>query len=74
MLRLSRRVDRLVGVLHETLGSADRARDIEATVEVAEVLRRLECFLERGLRKAQSRAESLELALIDLRRRHGRRC
>src|SRR6266545_4740513 len=70
MLRLSRRLDRLVGVLNETLGSADGARDIEAAVEVAQILGRFERLLERRFREAQGRAEPLELALIDLRRRH----
>lgn len=39
-------------------------------VEIAEILRRLECFLERGLREAQGGAQPLELTLIDLTRCH----
>lgn len=70
MLRLAGGLDRLVRVLHEPLGSTDGARDVKAAVEVAEILRGLERLFERGLREAQGRAESLELALIDLLRRH----
>jgi hypothetical protein len=69
-LFLSRRLDRLVGVLHQTLGSADRARDVEAAVEIPQVLRGFERLLKRGLRETQGGAESLELTLIDLTRRH----
>jgi hypothetical protein len=69
-LFLSRRFDRLVGVLHQTLGSADRARDVEAAVEIPQVLRGFERLLKRGLRETQGGAESLELTLIDLTRRH----
>jgi hypothetical protein len=69
-LFLPRRLDRLVGVLHQTLCSADRARDIEAAVEIPEILRGFESLLERGFREAQGGAESLELTLIDLARRH----
>jgi len=66
MLALPRRVDRLVRVLHEPLCPTDRARDIEALVEVAEVLRGLESFFECGLRETQGRSEPLELARIDI--------
>ena len=69
-LSLSRGVDRLIRVLDQALGPADRARDVEATIEVPEVLRGLESLLERGLREAQRRPESLKLAVIDLRGRH----
>ncbi len=53
MLRLSRRVYGLVRVLYETLGSTDRARNVETAVEVAQVLRGLEGFFERRLSEAQ---------------------
>jgi nitroreductase len=65
-LFLSRRLDRLVRVLHQALGSADRARDVEAAVEIPQILRGFESFFERGFRQAQCGAEALELALIDL--------
>ena len=71
-LFLARRVHRFIRVLDQTLGSADRARDVEAAVEIPEILRGLERFLERGLREAQGRAQSLELALIDLAFRYSR--
>jgi len=74
MLRLAGRVHRLVRVLNEALRTADGARDVEAMVEVAKILRRFECFLERGFREAQCGAQPLELALIDLTRRHGCKC
>src|SRR5687768_11725573 len=41
-LFLSGRLDRLVRVLHQALSPADRARDVEATVEIPQVLRRFE--------------------------------
>lgn len=74
MLRLAGRVHRLVRVLYEALSSADGTRDVETMVEIPQVLRRLECFLERRLREAQRGAQPFELALIDLARRHGRKC
>ena len=74
MLRLAGRVDRLIGVLDEALGSADGARDVEAMVEIPQVLRGFKGFLERGFREAQRGAQPLELTLIDLARRHGCRC
>ena len=43
-------------------------------VEIAEILRCFECFLERGFREAQCGAQPLELTLIDLARRHGCKC
>lgn len=69
-LFLSRRLDRFVRVLHQALRAADGARDVEAPVEVAEILRSLEGFLERRLREAQGGAKPLKLTLIDLPRRH----
>ena len=69
-LFLPRRLDRLIGVLYEPLRAADGARDVVATVEIAEILRCFERFLERGLREAQGGAEPFELTLIDLPRRH----
>lgn len=54
MLRLSRRVDGLEGVLDESLRAADRARNVESAVEITEVLRGLECLLERGLGETES--------------------
>src|SRR5206468_421914 len=42
-----RRVHRLQRVGDEALGAAEGARDVEAAVEAAEVLRRLERLLER---------------------------
>ena len=74
MLRLACGVHRFVGVLHETLGTADGTRDVEAMVEIAKILRRFECFLERGLRQAQRGAEPLELTLVDFSRCHGCKC
>ncbi len=74
MLLLPRGVDRLVRVLDQALSSADGAWDIEAIVEVSEILRRFECLLERGLSEAQRGAQPLELALIDFARRHGCKC
>ena len=68
--RLASRVDRLVRVLHQALSAADRPWDVEAMVEVPEVLRGFERFFERGLSEAQCGAESFELTLIDLTRRH----
>jgi hypothetical protein len=65
-LRLARGVDRLERVVDQPLRAAHRARHVESTVEVAEVLRGLERLLERGLREAQGRAEALELAWIDV--------
>lgn len=67
---LPRRLDRLISVLHEPLRAADGARDVVATVKIAEILRRFERFLERGLRKAQGGAEPFELTLIDFSRSH----
>jgi hypothetical protein len=61
-------VDRLVGVLDQALRAADGTRDVVATVEIAEILRGLERFLERGLRETQGGAQSFELTLIDFRR------
>jgi hypothetical protein len=69
-LLLSRGLDRFVRVLHQALRAADRARDVEATVEVPEVLRSLERLLESRLREAQRGSESLEFALVYLRGRH----
>jgi hypothetical protein len=67
---LSRRLDRFVRILDQTLGPTDRARHVETVVEAPEILRRLERLLQRGLGEAQGRAQSLELALIDLTRGH----
>jgi hypothetical protein len=74
MLRLARRVNRLVRVLNETLGTADGARDVEAMVEIAEILGCFECFLESGFRQTQRGAQPLELTLIDFSRCHGCKC
>ena len=71
---LPRRVDRLVRVLDQALRATDGARDVEATVEIAEILRGFERLLERGLREAQGGAESFELTLIDLSAATRRRC
>jgi hypothetical protein len=57
--------------LHEALSAADGARDVVATVEIAEILRCFERFLERGLREAQGGAEPFELTLINFSRSHG---
>ena len=64
----------LVRVLNEALRTADGARYVEAMVEIAKVLRGFKGFLERGLREAQRGAQPLELTLIDLTRRHDRKC
>ena len=72
--RLPCGVHRLVRILNESLRTPDGAGDVEAMVEVAEILRRFERFLERGLREAQGGAQPFELALIDLPRRHQRKC
>src|SRR3989441_5111714 len=68
-LRFSRRVDRLKRVSHEPLRTANSARNVEPAIEAAEVLRRLERLLERGLRETEGGPEPLELARIDLRHR-----
>jgi nitroreductase len=70
MLALPRGVHCLVGVLHQALRAGDRARDVEAAVEAAEILGGLESLLERGFGQAQRGAEPLELALIDVARSH----
>src|SRR5437016_625310 len=62
---LARRGDRLFGIPDEPLRAAKGARHIEAMIEVAEVLRRLQRFLERGAREAQRGRKALELTLID---------
>jgi len=67
-------VHRLVRVLNEALRAADGARHVEAMVEIAEILRRFERFLERGLRETQRGAQPLELTLIDFSRCHGCEC
>ena len=64
----------LVRVLNEALRTADGARYVESMVEIAKVLRGFKGFLERGLREAQRGAQPLELTLIDLTRRHDRKC
>jgi len=74
MLRLAGRVHGLVRVLNEALRTADGTRNVEAMVEIAEILRRFERFLERGLRETQCGAQPLELTLIDFSRRHGCKC
>ena len=66
MLRLPRGVDRFERISDQALRAAERARDIEAPVEAAEVLGGLERLLERGLREAQRRCEPLELASVDV--------
>ena len=66
MLRLPRGVDGFEGVLDESLRAADRPRHVESAVEIAEVLRRLESFLERGLRKSEGRTKALQLTRVDL--------
>src|SRR5438552_1137590 len=48
MLRLPRGVDGFEGVVDESLRAADRPAHVESAVEIAEVLRRLESFLEGG--------------------------
>src|SRR3989454_11659189 len=68
-LRFTRRVDRLQRVSHEPLRTADSAWNVEPPIEAAEVLRRLERLLERGLRETEGGPEPLELARIDLRHR-----
>jgi nitroreductase len=65
-LRLSRRVHRLVRVLHKALRAADGTRNVEPPVEVPEILRSLERLLKGRLGKTQRGSEALELALIDL--------
>ena len=72
--RLPCGVHRLVRVLNESLRTPDGAGDVEAMVEIAEILRRFERFLERGFREAQGGAEPLELTLIDFSRCHGCKC
>ena len=72
--RLPCGVHRLVRVLNEALRTPDGAGDVEAMVEIAEILRRFERFLERGFRKAQRGAQPLELTLIDFARCHGCKC
>jgi len=74
MLRLAGRVHRLVRVLNEALRTADGAWDVEAMVEIAEILSGFKRFLERGFRQAQRGAQPLELTLIDFSRCHGCKC
>lgn len=52
--------------------ATDRARHVEAPVEVPEILGGLERLLERGLGKTQRGPKTLELTLIDLVRCHQR--
>lgn len=66
MLLLSRCVDRLERIPHETLCTAQRTGDVESAVEAAKVLRRLESLLERGLSEPECRREALELAGVDV--------
>ncbi len=49
-LFLSRRLDRFVRVLDQTLGAADCTRHVEASVEIPQIFRGFEGFLERGFR------------------------
>ena len=65
-LRLSRRVHRLQRVADKTLRTPKRARHIEATIKAAEILRRLEGLLQRGLRETQRGSKPLELTRVDL--------
>jgi len=65
MLTLARGVHGLVRVLHQPLRAADGAWDVEALVEVAEILRGLERLLEGGLRETQGRPQPFELAGVD---------
>ena len=71
-LALPRRVYRFVRVLHQTLRAGDGARDVEAAIEAAEVLRGLERLLERGFREAQRRPQPFELAGVDRAPRYSR--
>ena len=66
LLRLARGLDRFERVSDETLGSSKRARHVKPAIEAPEVLRSLERFFERGLRKAQRGTEPLELARVDI--------
>ena len=66
MLRLTRRVDGFERVLDQPLRAAHRARHVEAAIEIAKILRRLERFFERRLREAKGGPESLEFARIYL--------
>src|SRR5438874_11463460 len=66
MLRLTRGVHGFERVADEALGSADRARNIEAPIEVSEILRGLERLLKRGLGKPERRSEALQLPRIGL--------
>src|SRR3989442_13464002 len=68
-LRFSRGVDCLESVPDEPLRATDGTRNVEPAIEAAEVLRRLERLLERGLRETEGGPEPLELARIDLRHR-----
>ena len=52
---LASRVYGLVGVLDQALRATDGARNVVATVEIAQILRGFEGLLERGLREAQRR-------------------
>lgn len=62
---LPSRAHRLVRVLHEPLRARDGAWDVEAPVEVPQVLGGIERLLERGFSEAQRRTETFELAGID---------
>jgi hypothetical protein len=67
--RLSRGVDRLKRVRHQSLRPTERARHVETPVEAPEILGGLQRFFERGLGEAQCRAQPLELARVYIR--HG---
>src|SRR2546428_13290272 len=64
-LGLPRCINRLERVADEALRAPDGARDVEAPIEVSEVLRSFEGFLEGGLGEAERRCESFELARVD---------
>jgi len=71
-LRPARRADGVLRVLHETLRACERARHVEAPVEAAEILGRLERFLERGFGETQGGREAFELARVDVGSFHAR--
>ena len=61
---MARGGDRLFRVPDEPLRAPEGAGDVEAMIEVAEILGSLERLLERGARKPQRGRQPLELALV----------
>ena len=65
MLGLARSIDGFERVPDKALRAANGTGDVEAPIEVSEILGRFEGLLERRLREAERRCESFELARVD---------